>query len=173
VIAAVTRPWKSAPTGCDPPLPGSEPVDRSRPPGLTRQMDAAELVATYLNALQASDATTLAGLFTDGGRVHSPLYGVLPAREFFPRLFAVTGESRLTLRAVMQGTRQEGGTVVSFWFHFDWRLPSGAAAPFDVVDLAELDAEGRITDLHLVYDTIDVRPSFEAETGHASWRQSS
>ncbi len=61
--------------------------------------------------------------------------------------------------------------MVSFWFHFDWRLPSGALAPFNVVDVAELADNGRIATLHIVYDTVEVRPTFEAETG-TSWRSS-
>ena len=70
----------------------------------------------------------------------------------------------------MSGKDQTGQTTVSFWFHFDWRLPSGAAAPFDVVDVATLAPGGRIRDLHIIYDTVDVRPAFEAEVGRPSWR---
>jgi hypothetical protein len=33
------------------------------------------------------------------------------------------------------------------------------------VDLAELDENGQITTLRIVYDTVDVRPVFEQETG--------
>lgn len=68
----------------------------------------------------------------------------------------------------MSGEDQTGQTTVSFWFHFDWRLPSGAATPFDVVDVATLAHDGKITDLHIIYDTVDVRPAFEAEVGHSS-----
>ncbi len=72
----------------------------------------------------------------------------------------------------MLGVDQTGATTVSFWFHFDWRLPSGAAAPFDVVDVATLASDGKIRDLHIIYDTVDVRPAFEADVGRASWRRS-
>jgi hypothetical protein len=48
--------------------------------------------------------------------------------------------------------------MLAFWFHFDWRLPSGRQAPFDVVDLAELDDDGRISSLRIIYDTVEVRP---------------
>ncbi|MEV6737147.1 hypothetical protein AB0N14_09515 [Streptomyces sp. NPDC051104] len=37
------------------------------------------------------------------------------------------------------------------------------------MDLAELDEDGRITTLGIVYDTVEVRPVFERETG-SSWR---
>jgi hypothetical protein len=76
----------------------------------------------------------------------------------------------LTLLATMQGHDQQGATMISFFFHFDWHLASGAAAPFDVVDVARLAPDGRINRLHIIYDTVDVRPAFEADNGHKSWR---
>ena len=132
--------------------------------------DADALVATYLTAVTDGDAASLVGLFAADAVVHSPLYGPLPPAEFYPRLFADTGSAVLTLKSVLRGTDADGTPTVAFWFHFGWRLPSGAAAPFDVVDVARLDDDGLITELHLVYDTVDVRPAFEAETG-SSWRQ--
>ena len=132
---------------------------------------ADNLVATYLHALTNADAELAVSLFTDDGSVHSPLYGPRPAADFYPALFADTSQANLTLKAVMSGNDQSGATTVSFWFHFDWRLPSGAAAPFDVVDVATLAPDGKIKDLHVIYDTVDVRPAFEAETGQSSWRR--
>jgi len=102
--------------------------------------------------------------------VHSPLYGTLPAAEFYPALFADTGSATLTLLGTMRGTSAEGAALLSFLFHFDWVLPNGTAAPFDVVDVAELDDDGLITSLRIVYDTVDVRPAFEADTGRTSRR---
>ena len=129
-----------------------------------------DLVATYLGALATADAELATGLFTEDGIVHSPLYGPRPAAEFYAALFADTSEATLTLRSVMTGKDRTGSTTVTFWFHFDWRLPSGAAAPFDVVDVATLAPDGRIRELHIVYDTVDVRPAFEADVGRPSWR---
>jgi ketosteroid isomerase-like protein len=117
-----------------------------------------ELAEAYLGALGRGDLDALAGLFSDGAVVHSPLYGPLPAGEFFPALFADTAESRLTLRGVTHGSTAEGTPLVTIWFHFDWQLPSGRRAPFDVVDVLELAADDRIAALHIVYDTADVRP---------------
>lgn len=123
-----------------------------------------ELARAYLDALAVADVHGVLTLFADDAVVHSPLYGVLPAAEFYPRLFADTGKAELTLRSTMSGVAEDGRAVVSFWFHFDWRLASGTAAPFDVVDVAVLDPAGHIAELHIVYDTVDVRPKFERET---------
>jgi len=132
-------------------------------------MNAAELVASYLAALEQADLDAVLKLFTPDAVVHSPLYGPLPAAQFYPALFADTGESHLTLKGTMEGRSEGNGRLLAFWFHFDWRLPSGRPAPFEVVDLAELDDDGRIGSLRIIYDTVEVRPAFEAETG-TSWR---
>ena len=134
-------------------------------------LDAAALVATYLSAVERADVDEMLKLFTPDAVVHSPLYGPMPAVRFYPALFADTGESRLTLKGILEGRSEGNGRLLAFWFHFDWRLPSGRQAPFEVMDLAELSDDGRISSLRLIYDTVDVRPAFEAETG-ASWRQS-
>jgi ketosteroid isomerase-like protein len=128
-----------------------------------------DLVTAYLAALEAGDTEAVLALFTPDARVHSPLYGPQPATDFYPALFADTSRSELTLLGVTEGTSREGAPLVCFWFHFDWRLPSGVAAPFDVVDVAEMAEDGRIATLRIIYDTVDVRPVFEAETG-GSWR---
>ncbi|MGE3192861.1 MAG: nuclear transport factor 2 family protein [Microbacteriaceae bacterium] len=128
------------------------------------------IVAAYLNAVEAGDADAMLALFADGAVVHSPLYGTLPATEFYPLLFADTGSSVLTLLGTMQGTSVDGAALLSFLFHFDWTLADGTLAPFDVVDVAELDDAGLISSLRIVYDTVRVRPAFEASTGTSSVR---
>ena len=90
----------------------------------------------------------------------------------YPALFADTSQADLTLMSVMTGEDQNGIATVSFWFHLDWRLPSGAAAPFDAVDVASLSPDGKIQELHIIYDTVDVRPAFQTDVGRSSWRRS-
>jgi len=177
------------------------------------------VVEEYLGALGSRDLARLLGLFADGAVVHSPLYGTLPASDFYPRLFADTRDARLTLRAILRGagagapagglggdgavggrhgsaTGGAGGDgvvggglgegalkgsaggpggdgvlggdsgstadLIAFWFDFDWTLADGTPAPFSAVDIAELDGDGRIRSLHIVYDTFGVRSAFNA-----------
>ncbi len=128
------------------------------------------IVAAYLKALGDGDVDAMLALFAEGAIVHSPLYGTLPAAEFYPTLFADTSSAKLTLLGTMRGTTVAGGALLSFLFHFDWSLPGGTVAPFDVVDIAELDDDGLISSIRIVYDTVDVRPAFEADTGKVSKR---
>ncbi len=138
--------------------------------GVTGDQAAAQRLAeAYLGALGRADLTAIISLFSEGALVHSPLYGPMAATDFFVALFSETAESRLTLRGVTHGIKADGTALVSIWFHFDWRLPSGRKARFDVIDMLELTDDGRIASLHIVYDTAQIRPAFEQETGRQSW----
>jgi hypothetical protein len=37
------------------------------------------------------------------------------------------------------------------------------------VDVATLGPDERIQSLHIVYDTVEVRPAYEAKVGHPLW----
>ncbi|MBY0441860.1 MAG: hypothetical protein K2Q25_06950 [Mycobacteriaceae bacterium] len=122
-------------------------------------MDPDRLVTTYLNALASADVAAVLSLFERSGQVHSPLYGTVPASEFYPGLFADTARSTLHLRKTLHGD-----ATVAFWFDFDWVLADGTRlAPFTVVDVAELNDDGFITNLHIVYDTHPLRAVWERQ----------
>ncbi|GAA1877305.1 nuclear transport factor 2 family protein [Williamsia serinedens] len=123
-----------------------------------------DLVGRYLDCLRRGEPDAMLSLFTDDAIVHSPLYGTLPAAQFYPRLFSDTQQSTLHLRR----TFRDGESSIAFWFDFDWVLGDGTPAPFSVVDVAELDPSGRISTLHIVYDTVGIRDAFRAATGHES-----
>lgn len=55
--------------------------------------------------------------------------------------------------------------------YFDWTPPSGQPAGFEGVDVLEVADDGRVSALHIIYDTVTARPAFEAEKGvGGSWR---
>jgi hypothetical protein len=126
-------------------------------------MTARALASAYLGALERGDLPAILALFRPGAIVHSPLYGPMPAAEFYRRLLADTGRSELHLRGVTEGEHLAG-----IWFRYDWTLSSGTPAGFECVDMLELDEQGMITALHIFYDTVTARPAFERETG-SSW----
>lgn len=124
----------------------------------------AHLIATrYLEALEEADIEKTLSLFTPQASIISPLYGEKKASEFYPELFEDTSNSRLVLKGVMEGQSATNDTkLISIWFHFDWTLANGQPAPFDVVDVLELNKEnGLIEKLHIVYDTFPIRSSFD------------
>ena len=70
-----------------------------------------ELIDEYLAALEVGDAERVLALFAPDGAVHSPLYGSVPARQFYPTLFADTAQSKLTFPRLFP-RRQGGGRVL-------------------------------------------------------------
>lgn len=125
-------------------------------------MPPSSLVDAYLAALSSADVDAVLELFKTDGVVSSPLYGEQPARTFYPALFADTAASALTLRRTLVSTADAPPTV-AFWFDFDWTLVDGTPAPFSAVDVAELDPDGLIQHLHIVYDTHPIRSAWEQQ----------
>ena len=121
-----------------------------------------DLIDEYLAALEVGDAKRVLALFAPDGIVYSPLYGAVPAREFYPTLFADTAEIRLGLRRVFRDDRE----AVAFWFDFTWVLAGGTSASSTIVDIAELTEDGLISSLHIIYDTAPIRGGFEQSHGH-------
>lgn len=129
---------------------------------MNRAPQVDELVNTYLRALGSGDSALAISLFTSDGSVHSPLYGEMAASDFYPTLFAHTAQSTLRLRKTLHSAEEDDRTI-GFWFDFDWTLADGVPAPFTVLDVAELNDDGLITDLHIVYDTHPIRASWEKQ----------
>ena len=63
--------------------------------------------------------------------MHSPLYGAVPAQQFYPALFADSAEIRLQLRRVFR----DDSEAVAFWFDFTWVLAGGTSASSTVVEI--------------------------------------
>ncbi|MGH3859669.1 hypothetical protein [Actinokineospora sp.] len=76
----------------------------------------------------------------------------------------------MKLRGSAAGSTPDGRPLITIWFHFDWTFADGGQAPFEVVDVMELDEDEKITKLHIIYDTVEVRPAFEHSVGRVSWR---
>lgn len=129
------------------------------------------MAKTYLSAVEQSDLSTILGLFRADGIVHSPLYGPIPAKDFYTALFRDTGRAKIGLKGVTEGKRLNGDPLITIWFQFDWTLPSGELANFECVDVIEIDENNHIIALHIIYDTVTARPAYEKQHGEgSSWR---
>jgi ketosteroid isomerase-like protein len=126
-------------------------------------MDAIALAREYLDAVEAGDADRLLDLFAADAVVRSPLYGELPAAEFFPRMLGDTARAELELLGAAAGATVGGGRLAIWHSRFDWALAGGGdIVGADMVHVAELDADGRITVFTIVYDTAAARPVWTA-----------
>ena len=118
-----------------------------------------ELCARYVAGLESGDLDAVLALFEMDAVVVSPLYGEVPARDFFAAVLTDTQSSRPRLVDVLRST--DDPRAVAARLRYGWTLSSGFEADFEVVDLFELGEHGdRFARLTIVYDTAPVRESF-------------
>ncbi len=119
-----------------------------------------ENIKRYLGALEKADYQGVIGLFCEGAKVFSPLYGQQSPASFYRDLFQDTHQSRIELLDIYQGqTARNWG--VNFLYH--WTLAEGAQTTFDCVDLFEFDEMGKIISLRIIYDTQHTRPALDSQ----------
>lgn len=117
-------------------------------------------IERYLKALEAGDYQGITDLFGEDAVVESPLYGNLPARDFFRKLLEDTDHSILTpLRFFTTGDSEKSGAV---YFLYEWVMDDGRHASFNVVDVFDFDDNGKIKKLKIIYDTAETRPLFQS-----------
>lgn len=123
------------------------------------QRKVQELSENYLNSLAQGDLEGILGLFAPTALVKSPLYGKMTAAAFYHNLFKDTQSSEVQLKDVL--TNEENLSACLF-FAYTWTLASGAKVEFEVIDYLQLNKEGLIELLQIVYDTRHSRHAYEA-----------
>ena len=97
-----------------------------------------------------------AGHTTPRGLRSSPLYGTMPARDFYAALFADTEASDTTLLNIFDSS--DNGGAVALHFRYGWTLADGTPVAFEVVDVIELTrARDAFAKLTIIYDTAPLR----------------
>ncbi|MBC7826981.1 MAG: nuclear transport factor 2 family protein [Chitinophagaceae bacterium] len=118
-----------------------------------------DIILQYFHGLESGDADKIANLFSAGGIVHSPLYGDMPAKEFYKDLFADTKQSAIMLLNIFENT--EKTNVYAVQFRYNWILKDGSKTNFECVDVFQFNEENKISELTIIYDTYKLRSIFE------------
>ncbi len=119
-------------------------------------MEIESLLKQYLQALEKGCYEDIMELFADGAVVNSPLYGRVEASHFYRELSRDTIKSVITLLDVFTSERKGAAH-----FSYEWILKDGTKTSFECVDIAEFSCDGKIKELTIIYDTYEVRKSFE------------
>lgn len=112
----------------------------------------------YFQNLQAGNVDAICRLFAENGMVDSPLYGIKHHRDFYEGLMNDSGESRIEMKRVFVDEEKQD---LAIWFRYDWGLSDGKRVVFEGVDVFELNDEGKIKKLTIIYDTVKTRPMVE------------
>ena len=67
-----------------------------------------EVIRRYLSAMEACDLNGVLACFADDGLISSPVYGEVPVRPFYERLFADTVSAEVTIHHVYRATDDAG-----------------------------------------------------------------
>lgn len=109
----------------------------------------------YFAALDSGDLEGILQGFAADARVHSPFLGDLTAKAFFPKVFAASSASDITLFDVL--TSIQGQPRAIGYFRYDWTLQDGTRVHFDAADVFDFNAAGEITRMTILYDTHPLR----------------
>ncbi len=114
-------------------------------------MNKAEIAKTYLRHLENGDMEKVIDLFTISGTVESPIYGIKKAHKFYRELNNDTTNSELFLKGIFE---KSDSNSLALYFTYKWTLKSNQNVEFDVVDIIEFDANNKIENLKIIYDTV-------------------
>lgn len=122
-------------------------------------MNTELLCKKYLSALNEGNADKVLELFTENATIVSPLYGIMPAKNFYSELLSDTSNSKTTLLNIFETTKDNHS--VALHFHYEWTLKSGKLVEFECVDVFNLSSDGnKFQKLTIIYDTAPLREDF-------------
>ena len=114
-------------------------------------MTRRETALSYLACLEVGDVEGVIALFSANGIVHSPIYGMKEASLFYKELASDTQNSKLDLKGIFEDSESN---QLAIYFNYQWTLKNGKQINFDVVDILVFDANDKIIDLKIIYDTV-------------------
>lgn len=114
-------------------------------------MTRKEIAKEYIKFLSEGNIEKIISLFSEKGKVNSPIYGERNADTFYKILNEDTIKSELKLKGIFEDSKTE---KLALYFEYIWTVKSGKSVMFDVVDIIQFDAKNKITDLKIIYDTV-------------------
>jgi hypothetical protein len=113
-----------------------------------------EIAKTYIEYLEQSKTESIIELFSESGKVTSPIYGTKLASTFYNNLNEDTLNSKLIINGIFE---EDDSNRIALYFKYNWTLKNKKNVTFDVVDIIEFNSKNEIIQLHIIYDTIKSR----------------
>lgn len=117
-------------------------------------MTKLEIIAqAYAGALASNNYKAITNLFARDGAVSSPVYGNMPACEFYENLFKKNIYSDVRIKNIFK----ESNDPHIFALHLLLKAKVPDVQVNDCIDILNLNAEGKIRSLTIIFDTFPVR----------------
>ncbi len=117
-------------------------------------MSKKEIAKKYIEYLEQGKTDCINELFSESGKVTSPIYETMIARDFYKELNNDTLNSKLELKGVFE---EEKFNKIALYFNYNWTLKNNESVNFDVVDIIEFNSKNEIIHLQIIYDTVKSR----------------
>lgn len=109
-----------------------------------------QVVRRYLRAMEAGDLDATVACFDADGIICSPVYGEVPVRPFYQKLFDDTVSVRVRVHNVYSSTSEPSSWAAHF--AYQWVRKDGSTTDTDLVDLFEFGgSSGLIVRLRIVF----------------------
>jgi len=110
-----------------------------------------QIITNYLQALERGDYEAIIAVFENDGVVHSPIYGTRQASDFYAELFRDTSASEIAILNTFINLHDT--STGAGHFRYNWKLKSGVVTTFECVDVFYFNANGKIKEMSIIYDT--------------------
>ncbi len=108
-------------------------------------------MTAYLDAFNAGDLNAILALFAPDALIYSPTQPQpKKPQEFYPGLLERSKGTRFTLKATFTGDQPHQAAVL---FDYHKKLPDGGTKTFDCVDIFSFNNEGKVIEMHIIFDT--------------------
>ena len=104
----------------------------------------------YLDAFTRGDLNGVLSLFNDNAVVISPTAGAKSPKDFYPALMERSKGTTFKLKLAFDG---ETPNTAAILFDYNKALPGGGTKTFDCVDIFKFDADGKIAEMKIIFDT--------------------
>lgn len=114
-------------------------------------MSKAATIRAYLSAMEQGNLEGVLVCFSEDGIIHSPVYGEVPVKRFYEKLFSDTKSAEVRINSIYAAVDDENRWAAHFGYH--WIKIDGSVVDTDLVDLFEFDKEtALIANLRIVFD---------------------
>lgn len=105
----------------------------------------------YLGAMERNSLDGVLECFAPDGIVESPIYGAMPAKPFYEKLFADTTAASVNISTIYESVDVPDRAAAHFTYY--WKRRDGTEIDTRLVDLFEFQPGGeKISRLTIVYD---------------------
>ena len=126
--------------------------------------DAAATIETlcrsYVTHLESGNLEALLANFADDATATSPIFGTLPARDFYTYVLREITDRSIELKTIFVGASDP--SRVAIHIAYTRTAKGGRPATLEGVDVFELTGDGnRFAAVTIIYDTAPVRSDFD------------